>query len=135
MPTAEARIPTGQPSRYLIQLCRHASSINHKTLRHAGRALVRPEIQQAGWSGTRGTLDLGWGRCTMHAGPGTLTVRAEAASEESLQRVQDLITRNLERFGRREHLTVNWQRPETPTAQPAKPARSRVVQGEAISPI
>ena len=46
----------------------------------------------------------------------TLTVRAEAASEESLQRVQDLITRNLERFGRREHLTVNWQRPGTPTA-------------------
>ena len=135
MPTAEARIPTGQPSRYLIQLCRHASSINHKTLRHAGRALVRPEIQQAGWSGTHGTLTLGWGRCTMQAGPGTLTVRAEATDNESLQQIQDLISRNLERFGRREHLTVNWQRPETPTAQPAKPARSRVVQGEAISPI
>jgi hypothetical protein len=53
----------------------------------------------------------------MHAGPGTLTVRAEAASEESLQRVQDLITRNLERFGRRENLKVNWRRTGTPTAQ------------------
>jgi hypothetical protein len=62
-----------------------------------------------------GTLDLGRGRATLHAGPGTLTVRAEAASEESLQRVQDLITRNLERFGRREHLKVNWQQPATPT--------------------
>jgi hypothetical protein len=52
----------------------------------------------------------------MHAGPGTLTIRAEAASQESLQRVQDLITRNLERFGRREHLQVNWQLPNTPVA-------------------
>ena len=116
MPTAEARIPTGQPSRYLIQLCRHASSINHKTLRHAGRALVRPEIQQVEWSDTHGTLDMGWGRCTMQADPGMLTVHVEAANEESLQRVQGLIARDLERFGRREHLQVNWQRPETLTA-------------------
>ena len=115
MPAAEARIPTGQPSRYLIQLCQHAASINHKILRHAGQALMRPDIQQVEWSDSHGILDLGWGRCTMQAGPGTLTVRAEAASEENLQRVQDLITRNLERFGRREHLKVNWQRPVTPT--------------------
>jgi hypothetical protein len=39
MLTAEARIQTSQPSRYLIQLCRHAVSINHKVLRHAGRVL------------------------------------------------------------------------------------------------
>jgi hypothetical protein len=81
---------------------------------------VRPDIQQVEWSDTHGTLGLGWGRCTMHAGPGTLTVRAEAASEQSLQRVQDLVTRNLERFGRREHLTVNWQRPGTPTERPGR---------------
>ena len=109
MPTAEARHPTGQPSRYLIQLCQHAASINHKTHRHPGRAQARPDIQHVEWSDTHGTLDLGWGRCTMHAGPGMLTVRAEAATGESLQRVQDLIARDLERFGRREHLQVNWQ--------------------------
>jgi len=117
MPTAQARIQTGQPSRYLIQLCRHAASINHKVLRHAGRAPVRPDIQHVEWSDTRGTLTLTWGRCTMQAGPGTLTVRAEAASDESLQRVQDLITRNLERSGRRAHLKVTWQPLQTPTAQ------------------
>jgi len=78
---------------------------------------VRPDIQHVEWSDTRGTLTLTWGRCTMQAGPGTLTVRAEAASDESLQRVQDLITRNLERFGRREHLKVTWQPLQTPTAQ------------------
>ena len=60
MPTAEAHIAAGQPSRYLIQLCRHASLINHRILRpHAGRTQVRPEIQQVEWSDTRGTLDLG----------------------------------------------------------------------------
>jgi hypothetical protein len=86
-------------------------------LRHAGRALARPEIQHVEWSNTHGTLDLGWARCTMQAGPGMLTVRAEATDEDSLQQAQDLITRNLERFGRREHLTLNWQRPQAPTAQ------------------
>ena len=53
----------------------------------------------------------------MQADPGTLTVGAEAANEEGLQRVQGLIARDLEWFGRREHLKVNWQRPETATAQ------------------
>ena len=117
MLTAEAHIQTGQPSRYLIQLCRHATSINHTMLRHAGRPPVRPDIQQVEWSDTHGTLDLGGGRCTMQADPGALTVRVQAADEESLRRVQGLITRNLERFGRREHLKLNWQRPGAPTAQ------------------
>ena len=120
MPAAEAHIQTGQPSRYLIQLCRHATSINHKMLRHAGRPRVRPDIQRVEWSDTHGTLDLGCGRCTMQADPGMLTVRVQAADEESLRRVQGLITRNLERFGRREHLKLNWQRPEAPTAQPGE---------------
>ncbi len=118
---AEAHIKTTQPSRYLIQLCRHANSINHKILRpHAGKAQVRPEIQHVEWSDTAGTLTFSWGRCTMQAGPDTLTVRAEAANEESLQRIQALITRNLERFGRRDHLNVNWERPQATTAQPGE---------------
>jgi hypothetical protein len=44
------------------------------------------------------------------------TVRAEAANKQSLQQAQDLITRNLERSGRREHLKLNRQRPEAPAA-------------------
>jgi len=118
MLTAEAHIQAERPSRYLVQLCRHANSINHKILHlHAGQAQARPEMQHVEWSGTDGTLTLSWGRCTMHAGPDTLTVRAEAANEENLQRIQNLITRNLERFGRRDHLKVNWQRPEAPIVQ------------------
>jgi hypothetical protein len=45
----------------------------------------------------------------MQAFPGRLTVRAEAADQESLRRIQDLLTSRLQKFGRREHLTVNWQ--------------------------
>lgn len=118
MLTAEARIVTERPSRYLVQLCRHANSMGHRILRsHAGRAPVRPDVQHVEWSDTDGTITLSSGRCTVQAGPDTLTVRVEATSEEDLQRIQELIARNLERFGRRDHLKVRWQRPEAPAVQ------------------
>lgn len=121
MLTAEARIRTEHPSRYLVQLCRHASNIGHKLHQlHAGAARPRPEVLHVEWSDTAGTLMLNWGRCTMRAGSDTLTLRVEAADEEHLQRIQDLLTADLERFGRRDHLEVTWQRPEAPTVQPAE---------------
>jgi hypothetical protein len=45
----------------------------------------------------------------MRSLPGRLTVRAEAADEENLRRIQDLLTTRLRNLGRREHLTVAWQ--------------------------
>ena len=45
----------------------------------------------------------------MRAFPGRLAVRAQAADEESLRRIQDLLTVRLQKFGRRERLTVAWQ--------------------------
>ena len=50
----------------------------------------------------------------MRATPGTLTLRAEAADEESLQRVQGIIARDIERFSKRNQLTVTWQRTQPP---------------------
>jgi hypothetical protein len=47
----------------------------------------------------------------MHAAPGTLTLRAEADSEENLLRIQDLLTARLQKIGRRDRLTVTWQPP------------------------
>jgi hypothetical protein len=44
----------------------------------------------------------------MQAGPGTLTLRADAPDEESLTRLQDMIAGRLEKFGRRENLSVTW---------------------------
>jgi hypothetical protein len=74
---------------------------------------------QAEWSETRGIVDFGWGQCTLQATAGMLTLRAEAADEESLQLVQDIVARDIERFGKRDHLTVTWQRPGAPTAPSA----------------
>ena len=60
-------------------------------------------------SGTEGTVSLDCGQWTMRAFPGRLAVRAEAADQENLRRIQDLLTARLQKFGRREHLTVKWQ--------------------------
>jgi hypothetical protein len=38
-----------------------------------------------------------------------LTLGAEAADETSLRQIEDLLTVRLEKFGRREHLTVTRQ--------------------------
>ena len=73
-----------------------------------------PKVKHAEWSETRGSIDFGWGRCTLQANGALLTLRAEAADEEDLQRVQDIITRDIERFGSREHLKVSWQRLDPP---------------------
>jgi hypothetical protein len=75
-------------------------------------------VRHAEWSGTYGTVTLNWGRWTLQAVPGALTVRAEAADEENLRRIQDLLTARLESFGRREHLTVNWQ--QAPSGEPSQ---------------
>jgi hypothetical protein len=56
----------------------------------------------------------------MQAGPGELTLRAEAGDEETLRQIQDLITGHLDRFSRRDPLTVTWQRAETLTVQPGE---------------
>ena len=67
-------------------------------------------------SGAEGTVSLNWGRWTVRASPGLLAVRAEAADEDSLRRIQDLLAARLQKFGRREGLTVNWRRAESAAA-------------------
>jgi len=114
MLTAEADIRTEHAATYLARLCGHAGKmgtagrrLGHRRPSHA-RGDAPPEVRRAECSGTEGTVSLDWGRWTMQAFPGRLTVRAEAADQESLRRIQDLLTARLQQFGRREHLTVNW---------------------------
>ena len=116
MLTAEARIQTDRPGRYLIQLCQHADEMGgqrgHTMLgRHRGGAVHGAEMRHAEWTDSSGIVRTSWGECTLRATPGTLTLRAEAADEESLQRIQDLISSRLERFGRRDQLKVTWEQP------------------------
>ena len=123
MLTAEANIEAENPSRFLVQLCRHARNMDHKMInlrsRHgrADAARARPEVLHVEWSDTEGILRLNVGRCTLRAGPGTLAVRVEASDEENLRRIQDIVAADLERFGRRGHLTVTWQGPQAPRVQ------------------
>jgi len=115
MLTAEADIRTEHAATYLARLCGHASKmgtagrrVGHRRSSHT-RGDAPPEVRRVECSGTEGTVSLDWGRWTMRAFPGRLAVRAEAADQESLRRIQDLLTSRLQKFGRREHLTVDWQ--------------------------
>src|SRR5439155_6528243 len=136
MPTAEALVHTERPSRYLVQLCRHANQMGrHRMTRLPAHIAGDPQARhtmpaniEAEWSDTRGVVSTDGGRCTLQATSDTLMLRAEADDEDTLHRMQDLITRNLTRFSRRDPLTVTWHRPETPgetgnaTRTPAGPA-------------
>jgi len=115
MLTAEADIRTEHAASYLARLCGHAGQmgtvgrrLGHRRPSHA-HGDAPPEVRHVECSGTEGTVSLNWGQWTMRALPGLLAVRAEAADEESLRQIQDLLTARLQKFGRREHLTVDWQ--------------------------
>ncbi len=115
---SEARVATERAARYLAQLGRHADRMGRSAL--AGR-LTRahgggtpPAVRHAEASGSRGTIDLGWGRCLLEATEDTLVLRAEAEDEEQLRRVQDGVAARLETIGRRDRLTVVWHRVDAP---------------------
>ncbi|WP_063824468.1 DUF2218 domain-containing protein [Streptomyces sp. CdTB01] len=129
MPTAEARVETDRPSRYLVQLCKHFSNkgrhLGQRAHAHSGgdaqalrdmRAVA--EQAQVEWSDTEGEVSLPWGRIILQAAPGALTMHVEAVTEEDLGRLQDLVAGHIERFGRRDGLRVSWQRPESPAFFP-----------------
>jgi hypothetical protein len=114
MLTAEAHIGTDRPSRYLNQLCQHANDMvgqrgHTRPARQRGTAGHGAEMRDTEWTDSHGIIRMSWGECTLRATPGTLTLRAEAADEENLRRIQDLVASRLERFGRRDQLTVTWQ--------------------------
>ncbi len=113
MLTAEAHVETTRASRYLVQFCKHADSMSgHRGHgMHLGEALARRDVQvHADWSDTRGVVTFSpWGRCAISADEDLLTFRIEADDEENLRQIQDIITRDLGRFARRDGLTVTWQ--------------------------
>lgn len=114
MLTAQARVPTGRASRYLVQFCRHASEMDQhwgRRLRsHGGGGGTQPEVRHVAWSETVGTVRLGGGHCVLEATEDALLLRVDAADEDSLQPLLDGITRRLVTIGRRDRLTVEWQR-------------------------
>ncbi|MFL6114981.1 MAG: DUF2218 domain-containing protein [Catenulispora sp.] len=128
MPTVQTRIPTGRASRYLTQLCRHASRIGGQesqgghgghagSMRHGrtgGGVPERGDIEiDARWTDTEGVIGFApHGRCLVKANDTELVVRIEADEEDKLARIQRIITDDLNRFGHRDGLDVHWQRIE-----------------------
>lgn len=118
MPAAEAEIETDRPSRYLVQLCKHAASMNgghHGARRHSSSA-GRGEVDvQAEWSATRGVVTFKpWGRCTLTAESAKLNLCVEANREDDLRRIQEIVASDIDRFGRRDGLKVRWRPSEPP---------------------
>ncbi len=115
MPSIEARITLDRPDRYLGQLCQHASVMNsksgHRLQRHSHAQLAEDATLtvHAECTDDAGVLTFDNGaRCTISATQNLLTVRIDAEVEAMLNRVRDVITRDLERFGRRDGLIVSW---------------------------
>lgn len=136
MPIAEARVRTDDPSRYLAGLCKQPGPTDgHMALLirlHGGGR--RPRIRHAEWSGTHGTVDFGSGRCTLNAGPDSLTLRVEATDEDSLHDIQDLIAGRLRRIGGHDVPPVTWKPAGTADQEPGDPAHGAPVPAEGSAP-
>ncbi|WP_345430450.1 DUF2218 domain-containing protein [Actinoallomurus vinaceus] len=127
MLTSETALHIDRPSRYLVQLCRHAEAMGktgggHRPCPHAATAaLARGDLRvHAEYSDTHGVITIDpWGQATLDATDDTLTLRVDAADEEALHQIQAIVTRDLERFGRRSRISVTWPPPRTSIGDPA----------------
>jgi hypothetical protein len=79
---------------------------------------MRGEVHvSAECSATHGVLTLNpWGRCTISVESDGLLLSVESNDAESLRRIQDVITSDLERWGTRENLNVLWSPPDPDSA-------------------
>jgi hypothetical protein len=114
MPTAEARIDTDRPSRYLVQLCKHAAAMGsggHRLRMHPGGSPADRDVHvRAEWTATRGRLTFTpWGECTLTADAAALSLRIDARDAAGLRNIQDIVTNNVRRVGHRDNLTLTWQ--------------------------
>jgi hypothetical protein len=90
--TTRADVLTDVPERYAKQL-----------VSHLGR---RVEFTV---DGPLSTAVIAGGTGIVEVGDGVLTLRAEAPDADTLDRVQDVLGRHLERFGQRNELVVVWK--------------------------
>ena len=91
---AHAEVATHDPARYARQL-----------VSHLGHRIAFTT------AGTVSIARFGAGTGRIEVADGRLLLAAQAPDETSLDRVQDVLGRHLERFGQRHALTVNWVRP------------------------
>jgi hypothetical protein len=90
-----ADVPTDAAARYAKQLLAHLS---HKVT-----------VEEIEGEPLGGRLVFSYGAATVIPGPEALTLCATAADTESLARVQDVVSRHLQRFGARRAIVVEWR--------------------------
>lgn len=89
--TARADVDTDKPVPYMRQLCKH---FGHKV--------------DASFDETTGYIQFEFGRCELNAAESQLELTVTAEDEERRERMQNVVGSHLERFGKRDGLTVNW---------------------------
>jgi hypothetical protein len=115
MSAVEAKIGTDRSGRFLKQLRDHATAMSNNDSGqrppHSENHPVagRPELQVEARE-NRVVLRFGpLGRCIATADRDALNIRIEAATADDLERIQQIITRDLQRFGQRDGLTITWR--------------------------
>jgi hypothetical protein len=91
--TRTARVPTTSGSRYLQQLCKHWA---HKF--------------ETEFDASAGRVNLPMGRATMTAEPDALVVTLTVEDADTVETMQDVVAKHLDRFAFREApLPFDWQ--------------------------
>ena len=90
--TSHATVPTDKPVAYMRQLCKH---FGHRV--------------PSSYDDTSGKIEFDAGDCNLTAGTDELTLEVSAGEAAQIQRLQEVVGSHLERFGRRDQLTVTWQ--------------------------
>jgi len=90
--TSHAEVLTDKPVAYMRQLCKH---FGHKT--------------DASFGDDTGYIQFDFGRCELHAVDGTLRLAVTAPDSEQHERMERVVGSHLERFGRRDELSVSWR--------------------------
>jgi len=115
----EANVQTTQASEWLAELCRQFQE----------RAATHPELGiQVAWSESHGSVDFGWGGCTLHARPDALNLRVEADQADDIERLQELVTRHVERLASGEQAAMAWSTSGEPAASPRDPRRKHLMR-------
>ncbi len=89
--TSQADVATEKPVPYMRQLCKH---FGHKV--------------DASFDDGSGYIQFEFGRCDLRAGDRTLHLTVAAASDADRERMRNVIGSHLERFGKRDELSVSW---------------------------
>jgi hypothetical protein len=89
--SSQATVATEKPVPYMRQLCKH---FGHKV--------------DAAFTDDSGYITFEAGRCDLKTGDGELHLTVTADSEEGRERLRNVVGSHLERFGKRDELTVSW---------------------------